>query len=215
MDLKCIAVIVFFLGMVGCVKEDVEPPSEFDIKGEVFALVSPDTVQVGQPFKVQISFPTVCGGTFSHIIQNNSIGTVTLTSVIHVIAQTECPGSGFIETETTSVKLDTLGLHLVVADGRFGQLSKAIQVVSSPPLHQNYILHYLFVNPQRMPKPGQYATFIFPDRIPLQSFLIQSDTNGIWETTFNDTLPQVRYTIGDITFEAVQRIKEDGVILYQ
>ena len=103
MDLKCIAVIVFFLGMVGCVKEDVEPPSEFDIKGEVFALVSPDTVQVGQPFKVQISFPTVCGGTFSHIIQNNSIGTVTLTSVIHVIAQTECPGSGFIETETTSV----------------------------------------------------------------------------------------------------------------
>ena len=213
-EFRLVAIALSLLAFSGCVKDISEPPSTFDLKGNVLALVSPDTVQAGQSFRVQISFSTFCGGIFTHFQQSNTDSAVTITPILHVVAQRECPDTGYVITETMTLNLSTPGMYTLVADGQFGKLSKTIQVVPSVTPHQNFILHYLFVNVQRLPKPQQTAYFLFPDRSPQQLTIIASDSSGIWETTFTDTLPMVRYTIGDITFEAIQGITENGIILY-
>ena len=173
--------------MFGCSSLNTpEVASEYDVAGEVLSLVAPDTVQVGEPFTVKISFPNVCGGGFTHFFRTDGSMKVSLTPVIHVFVQAVCPALNSVSTETTEVQLNTIGNYELVADGRFGQLTKNVMVVTTMPPSQVYTFRFQFQNLQRLPKAFQYALFSFLDRTPVQTVYIYSDSSGTWDTTFVD-----------------------------
>ena len=201
--------------MFGCNPVDVpELPSEYDVAGEVLAIIVPDTVQIGEPFTAKISFPNVCGGQFSHFFRIDGSFKVTLTPVIHVVTQPVCPAVYAVLTETTEVQLNTIGNYEFVADGRFGQLTKHVEVVTTVPPNQVYTFRFQFQNLLRVPKPNQGAIFSFLDRTPLQTVYIQSDSLGMWDTTFVDSLLSFRYSINELRFKANRGVGEDGVFLF-
>ncbi len=214
-DIKSLLLITVLLCLGGCIEDVQEPPRELNVRGAVVAVVSPDTVQVNVPFRVQVSFLTVCNGTFTTISQGGSDSTVTLSPIIHVIASNTCVGGGTAETETTTVVYHTTGTYQLMALGSNIELSKTVHVVSTVTPGQDFTLHYFFVDHQGLPKINFYSFFYFADHMPVDSLQIQSDSSGFWDMTFSGTTPRMRYIIDDLSFQAVRGVKEDGVILYQ
>jgi hypothetical protein len=213
-------VVVFLLmavvfSLAGCIEEVQEPAREFNVVGPVVAVVSPDTVQAGQPFRVQVSFLNVCNGTFSYLSQSTSDSSEVVSPIIHIIPNNTCIGGGTAQTETTTVTFPHVGSYQLFANGSNVQLKKTIHVVSSVAAGQDFTLHYFFVDHQGLPKANFFAFFYFADHTPVDSIQIESDTSGFWDRSFNNTAPRMRYIIDDLSFQATRGIREAGVILYQ
>ena len=212
---RVIPILFVLIASFGCTDDTIpEPAAEFDVRAEILGVVSPDSVEAAQPFRVQISFPGVCGGSFSRVDRYNSSSTITLTPVLHVIPQSICLPSYPIQTITREASFSARGRYEIVASGRFGDLRKSVIAVSSLQPSGQYRLQFLFQDAVGLPKVNQTTNFLFPDKVPNGLMSIQSDSAGKWETTFSDTLPRVRYTIGGMTFEAVKGIPESGVLYF-
>ncbi len=202
--------------MSGCSPLNVaEIPDEYNVAGEVVALMVPDTVQSGQLFTVKISFPNICGGGFSQMFRTDGTNKVTLTPVIHVVTPPTCPATYSVATETTRIQLNTVSSYQVVADGRYGQLEKTVKVVTTLSTQPIYTFRFQFQNLSRMAKPNQTALLSFLDRVPVKTVYITSDSSGVWDTTFVDSVGSFRYSVNEISFKANKGIREDGVFLFE
>ena len=121
-----------------------EPASEYNIRGEVIALVTPDTVKSDTDFDVQISFPIICGGTYSGMYREVSRDHIKLSPVIHVVAERNCPPDYFVHTVTSSVRFSIVGRYIVIAGGRFGDVKNFVEVVSHPRQGNVFNLRFTF-----------------------------------------------------------------------
>ena len=206
-------IILLSLNLIGCATDLKEPSSEFDTRGEIIAIVSPDSVQSGRNFTVQISFPNICGGTFSQMNLYNISDGIILEPVIHVVPQQVCPAVFSVRTVTTQLNVTRQGQFTLIARGSAGDLRKNTQIVPNVSTGDKYMFRFLFMNEQRRPVLNRSIPFYLPDKIPISMGAILSDSFGVWQTTLPETGPQLRYILAGITFTAQRGIKEDGTIL--
>ena len=106
------------------------------------------------------------------------------------------------------------GTYDLVVSGRNGYFGKVVNVVSSFPHRDWYSIRCRFQSVDSAKGSPFYSTdFQFLNRPPSYPFTITADASGEWDTTFVDTLPRVKYTVSLYTFEALQGVKEDEIIL--
>ncbi len=188
--------------------------SERDVVGDVLALVSPDSVQMGVPFTVQISYLKVCGGTFKSILTNpDTNGHIFVQPIIYVVPQSVCPAVLDDETVSTSITIAHTGHYTLTGIGNYGIVSKDIVVASSLPSTTSYRFYYRFQNRTGNAVTLHSSNLQITSATPIESFSIQTDANGIWDTTFTNTSTTLTYMIGSFQFHAKQGIKENGIII--
>lgn len=192
-----------------------EPAEEFDIIADIVGFTTPDTVEVGTDVRVQISFPSICGGTFSDIKRFRDNTTIRLTPVIHVVRRPNCYEVPQYYTVETTLNFSTAGTYSIIADGRVIDFHKNIVVLSHYNTSQQYVLRYKFLRGNGFPAANKITELKLLDRNPIETLQVQADADGYWSMTLEDTLSRFRYRLGMLKFEAVRGITEDGIILFQ
>jgi hypothetical protein len=200
--------------LFGCHDDFDDLPSEFDTIGEIIGFTVADTVRSATDVRVQISFPRLCGGEFAGIQRFDDNTTIKLTPAIHVVAQWQCPDEVTFLTVATTIRFSSAGNYTVIGHGRFLDIPKKVVVVSSYTPPQVYRLRYTFISVTTgLPSKNQVSEFILTDNFPPTFYQIQADSNGVWQTTLPDTVPQLNYRLAGLDFRAVRGVKEDGIIL--
>jgi hypothetical protein len=162
-----------------------------------------------------MSFPRLCGGEFNGVKRYDNNNTIRLTPAIHVVAQSVCPAVVTFLTVTETIRFPSAGEYTVVGYGRYWDIPKKVVVLSSYSASQHFIFRYKFLKVNGQPSANQVAEFSLPGKLPPVSFQVQSDSNGVWEMTMPDTVPQLRYRLAGLDFVAMRGIKEDGIIYVQ
>ncbi|MGA2624551.1 MAG: hypothetical protein ABSF91_11900 [Bacteroidota bacterium] len=191
------------------------PPNEYDNGVNVLAVVTPDSMQAGETYRIQICFQDIPCGTFTHNVRATNGNQVYFTPIMHFVSQANCPPTGQVQTVTDTVRFSSAGAYQLVVSGLNGNFVKAVKVLPSFPRRSIYSFRFRFLSVSDTGKgsPDFSSPFSFLNRPPTYTFPVTADYTGEWDTTFVDTLPRIRYTLQLDTLEALLGIKEDGIIL--
>ncbi len=194
--------------------EEDKRSNERDVVADVQSVVSPDSVQSGVSFTVQLSFPKICGGTFRYnIISADTSNNIFIEPIVHVVQQATCPTVVEYMTVTAPIKITATGQYTIVGVGDFGTIRKSVVVLNAVPSPATYRLSYKFQNRSGDPIRLYASTLQLTNLTPVQSFSFVTDTLGRWDTTFTNGSTTLNYTLNAYQFTAKQGIKENGIII--
>ena len=189
-------------------------PNAYDKQPIINAYVSPDTVQQGGKFVVQINYGVTCQGTFRFVRNDyDTAGTqVICTPIVHIDPDLQCTETVPNGTVVDTVKLDSLGTKAFIVSGQFGRTSKLIVSQASVAPANRFRFHFEFVNSEGG-LPLHEGTFQRLDGGVVVNF--QADDNGYWDTVFTAAASRIRYKLSGMTFEAQKGIPENGKVIIQ